>query len=555
MNNNLTTTNFKFLGIPGIPPSIDILLKGSIYAAISDSVPAHLSIVIQAIKSNLSAGNTCVLVTQMTPSVFLSRAKTLGVDFLDDIAQNRLYLFSLAGDYVTNIFRHGIQRFLLEFDYFQVPRGSFFLFDQAGDIFTMGDQHIAQAQARAYRDWMISTGNTSLFIFFATGINGSHSILNCFNGVARINQCKTGIEFLVEFWYSQDGAIAAKSLPVLLDTTGLIRVDTSLPQAASEVYQNDCSTDHHTVFYLGPDFESFSAAIHHMGIWTQAHSFVDLIHLSRDATRATIVISLGSDTDLQKTAQVVHYLRLNRSNRLRIVIRESSYSLRYPNELLLLRFGANLIIHRHVASQQLALLWEMLAGQIYTRKIMQNFDLACSSILASSYTGYVDLKTFCAESLSMLERGEMLDIPFTLVVASYHEQDFLPEIINWISIRNGDLFSSSATHCYIFIHACSAENSAAALSHITGNMQASLFLAIRFITEKDSIRETLKFMVQSGNIALAPDFSEAIALSNHTHERIDHRTMAASDQPVDALEEATAQRSPDMSAATPILLH
>ena len=516
-------SHLKSLGIPGLPSSIDTLLKGSIYAAIVDSIPAHLSIIIQALKANIAAGNTCVLLTQMTPGVLLSRAKMSGVDFSEDISQSRLYLFSQEGDYVTNIFRHGIKRFLQEFEYFRVPKESFFLFDQAGELFTMSDQNIAQAQAIEYRDWMRSSGNTSLFLFPAKGEKRSQSILSSFSGVARINQSKTGLELLIDFWYSQDGAIAAKAFPVSLDTTGLIRVDASLPQAAIEACQTDSNTDDdNAVFYFGPDFETFSASVQHSGEWMQAQSFVDLIHLSRDAARATVVISFDSDTELKQTAKIVHYMRLNRGNRLRIVIRESGFSLRYLNELLLLRLGVNLIIHQQVARQQLPLLWEMLAGQTYTRKINQDFDQAYSSILSSEHTGYVDLVSFCGEALGIFDRGDILDIPLTLIVASYHEQASPPDILSQVKIvRNGDIFSSNATHCYIFMHACTEENSAAALSRITGDKQASLFLAIRFITAKKSIRETLQHLVQSGDIALAPDFSEAIAEANRTHELIE----------------------------------
>lgn len=522
--------NSKSLGILGVPPALDILLKGSIYAAILDSVPAHLSLIIQALKSNISAGHTCVLVSQMTPNIFLSMTETSGVDFRDDIIQSRLFLFSGEGDYTSNIFRHGVNRFLQEFDYFQVPKGSFFLFDQAGDLFTMSDQNIAQTQAMDYRSWMRSTENTSLFLFHAKDEKISPSFLSCFNGVARINQSKTGIELLVDFWYSQDGAIAAKAFPVLLDATGFIRVIPSLPHAASDAYQNDSnSDDYNAVFYFGPDFESFSASIHHTGAWVQVQSFVDLIHLSRDAIRATIVISLSSNSDLSKIAKIVHYLRLNRGNRLRIVIRESGFSLRYLNELLLLRFGANLIIHQQVAKHQLPLMWEMLAGQTYTRKINKNFDLTLSSILSSSYKGYVDLVTFCNESLCMFERGDILDIPLTLIVASYHEQASPPGILRQIQIvRNGDIFSSDATNCYIFIHACAGENSASALSRITEGKQASLFATTRFINDKESIKEALQLLVQSGNIALAPDFSEALTPPECSN------TLAAADTAISA---------------------
>ena len=513
MNNVLRTGNLKYFGIPGIPPSINTLLNGSMYAAIVDSVPAHFSLIIQALQANLAAGNTCVLVTEMTPGVFLSRAKNAGIDFSDDISLNRFYLFSQEGDYATNIFRHGISRFLKEFEYFRVPEASFFLFDAAGNLFTMSDQHMAQTQAMEYRDWMKSTGNTSLFLFPFKGEKRSQSILSCFNGVARINQSKIGLELLVDFWYSEEGAIAAKAFPVSLDTSGLIRVDTSLPEATIEAYQSASSPDDNkAVFYLGPGFDDFSAAIHHTGEWNQAHDFIDLVHLSRDAAHATVVLSIDSNADIKQVAKIVHYLRTNRGNRLRIVIRESGFSLRYLNELLLLRFGANLIIHQHTPKQQLPLLWEMLAGQTYSRKIKYDFEEAYSSTLSSDYKGYVDLVTFCSESLAMFERGDVLDIPLALIVGSYYEPLSQPEVLSQIHIvRNGDLVSSSETHCYIFMHACSEENVASALSRITRGKQYSLFSSVSILAQKGDIKEALELLVKSGNIAAVPDYSEAVA--------------------------------------------
>ncbi len=224
-------TDLNFLGIPGAPVAVRNVLKGSIYAAILDSVPAHASLVVQALRSNLSAGTPCVLATKMPPGEFLRMAEMAGVDFRDDIAQGRLYLFSREGDFAANLFRRGIHRFLDEFDHFQVPKGSFFLFDQAWDLFSLAEQDVAEAQAIDYRNWMKSAGNTSLFLFSGKEEQVPHGVLGYFNGVARIIQSKTAIEFLVDFWYSEGGAMAAKAYPVLFETSGLIRIDASSERA------------------------------------------------------------------------------------------------------------------------------------------------------------------------------------------------------------------------------------------------------------------------------------------------------------------------------------
>jgi len=516
---NLNTKS-KSLGIQGVPSSLDNMLTGSIYATILDSIPAHLSIIIQALKANLSSGNICVLVTQMTAGVFLSRSEKLGVDFRQYIAQNRLYLFSQEGDYATNIFRYGVNRFLQEFDYFQVPKGSFFLFDRAETLFTMEDQNIAQTQAVEYQDWVRSKENTSLFLFLflSEAEKIPQSILSCFSGIARVKQNQTGIELLVDFWYAQDRAIAAKVFPITLDSSGQIRVISDLSKHANSVYQTvSGDDDQNTVFYFGPDFETFSSSIQHPLQWVQAFSFVDLIHLSRNATKATIVISLNTHSDLEKTIKMVHYLRMSRGNSLKIIIRESDYSLRYLNELILLRFGANLIIHHHVVKKQLPLIWETLTGQTYSRGIKQDFDQTVSSISSSNHKGYVDLVTFCTESLSMFERGDMLDIPLTLIVASYPDHISSLDILSQINIlRNGDIYSSDAKHCYFFIHACSEENIATTFSNITGGKHTSLFVKTRFISTRENIHATLRLLADSWSIALTPDVNIPVIQAKHS---------------------------------------
>lgn len=225
------TTDFNFLGIPGAPAAVRSVLKGSIYAAILDSVPAHTSLIVQALQSNLAAGEPCALVTKMPPAEFLRMADMAGANFRDDIAQGRLYLFSREGEFAANIFRRGINRFLDEFDYFQVPGGAFFLFDHAWDLFSLAEHEVAEAQALEYRNWMKAAGNTSLFLFTGNEEQVPHGILGCFNGVARINQSKTAIEFLIDFWYSEGGAMAAKAYPVLFEANGLIRIDASSERA------------------------------------------------------------------------------------------------------------------------------------------------------------------------------------------------------------------------------------------------------------------------------------------------------------------------------------
>jgi cellulose biosynthesis protein BcsE len=520
----------KVFGIPGLQSSINTLLDGSNYAAIVDSVPARLSIIIQAIKSNLIEGNVCILLTPMAPELFLSKAEASGVNFYEDVKKNRLYIFSQEGEYTTNIFRLGVKRLLQEFEHFKVPKGCFYLFDQSSELFTFSDQNMAQAQALDYHDWMRFSNNTGLFLFTSPEKEKNlQAILENFSGIARVTQNRTGLELLIDFWYSTDGAIAAKAFPVLLDKTGFIRIEilteenvVSIPVPETANICNEPLSDQDCIYFLGNDSLDFVTTINHQGEFKIAQNLVSLVQQSRESIKATVVISIDPHTDLKQVAETVYYMRLSRGNQLRIVIRESNFNLRFQNELFLLQVGANLIIHQQISRQRLPFLWDLLFGQIYTRKIADKFDSAFIGTLASKYMGYINLETFCRESLDMLARGASLDIPLILVACKYQDHISPLDVLSQIKIsRYGDIFSFDDLHCYVLMHACAEEHFSNAFARITNNKTDELFSEINYLSKREHIFEAVQLIVSSTSFSTAIDFSEKISIAKLSNIEIE----------------------------------
>ena len=508
----------KGLGVPGIPAAMERLLDGAIYAAIVDSVPARFSLVIQSIRHNLDSGMICVLLTPTPPGVFLARAEAAGVDFGDALADNRFFLFSQEGDYAKNIFRLGPKKFLDEFDFFKVPRSSFFVIDQADELFTLHDQSVATRQAQEYRDWMKVRGNTALLLFPPENPREGHGygmLLDYFGGALRIVRNRTEFELLVDFWYSEEGAIAAKAMGVNFDAAGKVSVaaqveskPAALPSVAAEIE----ATDQDQGYYVGPGFDGFAAAIGRKMAWTRLESLVSLLHATGSAVAATVVIALDRQADLRQVAETVHYLRLNRGNRILILVRELDFHLRYPNELLLLKLGANLVIHQQVTDQRLALLWESISGQIYARKVASDFEKAYESTVPSAYKGYVDLQTFCREGRDVLERNNFLSITPALVAAAYRPPHSPAEVLGKIRVsRQGDLVTSDETHCYLFLHSCPETNVASTFDRITEGRRDEFFSDVGYILDQDKIREALALIPEEGGVGPSPLSEEAAA--------------------------------------------
>lgn len=489
----------KQIGIPGIPAILDSLMDGAIYSAFIESVPARLSVLIQSLKANLAQGTCCVLLTPTPPGVFLARAQSSGVDFTDDLLHDRLFLFSPAGDYAKNIFRLGSKRFMEDFNFFPIPAGSFFLFDQASDLFTLHDQAVSQQQVQEYRDWIKQKESSALFLFSVPEdekTERQHQVLqDYFTGEFRIIQNKGSLELLIDFWYSQQGTVAAKFIPVFFDESGLLKAKDHV-----EVEPLKVAHDQNTGFYYGPDFDTFAASVPERIHWNKAESLVSLMHLTRNSVACAIVIALDRHSELRQVAETVHYLRLNRGNQIKILIRACNFFLRAPAELMLMRLGASLVIHPNTAPHRLPLLWESLVGHIYTRELEQDFEQAFNSITPSERKGYVDLATFLAETRQVLERIDHLAIPPALVIAAYAPGANPQSSLSKFNIsRIGDLLTSTDSHCYLFLHSCPEGHVATAFARIIEGNANELFPEIGFITDTAEIGSILSQLSQNGN--------------------------------------------------------
>ncbi len=466
-----------------MPSLLDNLQRGGIYSLNVETAPTRLNLISQALCANLRNGIHCTFISPLPGTEFLARCEpSLAAELLKNIVSGQLLFFSMMGDYAKNIFRFGPEQFLKEIKHFNVPNNSFILCDQADSLFTLQDQTIAVDQVKLYRQWMHETNCTALFLFLRVGSesilsSNYQAITDYFHGAANFSVNNNTLELFAEFWRSPEGSLAARLIQLHLNGQGLVSVapaQTALidPQSA---YANGTNydpvklnfTDESDIYFMGDDLEAFIP--HTTGKRVSIRSLPSMLRESRDARTATILITYDKTMEFRQLTETVHALRVSLGNRVRLIVRESDTFLRYYNELLLLKIGANLIIHENVALARIPLLLESVRGQVYQHDTKFNFDEAIESILPTRKKGYLSPQRFCDEVESVLIQAQSLLVPCVLIVIRHPAGvDLLTSLNRFRISRNGDLITADANYCYVFLHACPEVHFRDTIARITG---------------------------------------------------------------------------------------
>ena len=81
------------------------------------------------------------------------------------------------------------------------------------------------------------------------------------------------------------------------------------------------------------------------------------------AQAATVVLAIDDNADVDALARLLHRLRRERGNPLKLVVREMAPCLRYADERLLLQSGVNLVVPANVPLARFLTLLETIQGQ------------------------------------------------------------------------------------------------------------------------------------------------------------------------------------------------
>jgi cellulose biosynthesis protein BcsE len=461
-----TATPSLRLHVQDLPEAIDILSPGGVYALVVDTPPARFPLLTASLSGALDQGLLTSLLLATPPQPWLERLEQLGMSATEDAVQTgRLQVFQQQTDFTKKIFRHGTPAFVQELEHFGLPRDSLLVVDQADDLLSLHDMGLASGQAEVLSHWARAQGITMLLVFTrVAAVPGAAACLNglmdSLRGIARLGGHNDGLNLRFEYWQSPSGTVAAKDFALSIQDNGWYKVQPSVPEAT---LSNGASLERlqteglsHDFYYLDHQLDTLSQMV--PGQWSKSESVMAILREAMGSPTPTVLLCFKPGQSLRNLAESVHALRLSLGRRARLVVVERDMSLRYANEVLLLRLGANLILHRDMTEARMLLMLESLQGQIFSRDLAIDFEQALLSVTTPSRMGYAHPSSFCSEVLQVVERLNQLNVPSSLVVAPLVSPDQVLALLKTVQVfRQGDLFTTDGVNCYFFFCGCPSD--------------------------------------------------------------------------------------------------
>lgn len=493
------------LHVQDLPEAIDILTPGGVYALVVDTPPSRFPLLAACIGGALGQGLLTSLLLATPPQPWLERLAQLGLPSPDEAVQTgRLQVFSQQTDFTKKLFRHGTPAFVQELEYFGLPRDSLLVVDQADDLLSLHDMGLASGQAEVLSHWARAQGITLLLVFNrVAAVAGAAACLNglmdSLRGIARLGGHGDGLNLRFDYWQSPGGTVAAKDFALSIQDNGWYKVRALVPQAGTGLVRADAEhpedAESHNFYYLDDPLDTLSQMV--PGQWRKVDSVMSILREAVGTSTPSVLLCFKAGQSLRGLAESVHALRLALGRRARIVVVERDMSLRYANEVLLLRLGANLIMHRDMSEARMVLMLESLQGQTFSRDLAIDFEQALLNVTTPARIGYAHPGSFCSEVQQVVERLNQLNIPSTLVMAPVQPGlQPLPLLQTVTFHRQGDLFTTDGTLCYFFFCGCPPAHLAQVWAKVLPPQTREQLASPQVLTNNASILQQVKQLAQ-----------------------------------------------------------
>ncbi len=504
------------LAIRGLDNLTNNMVGGGLYVLIAETPSARFPILAGSLGKALKDGLSCTVIVPSNPESFIQRVESFDKSITSDLITNkRLQLFVMQDDFSKTVFRYGAEGFVKELDHFEIPESSYLIFDQADELLSLHDVSLSMDQVDVIGKWLHERQITALLVF--SRVTEAHSstinaMMDSLTGITRLGGNRDGLELTFDYWQSPDGTVAAKNYRLITLESGLYEASTKIvvqDQPVSSVnseptLEADDAEPH--FFYMDPDLNSVAKQM--PGVWERVDTLVGMMHATRTTRSGTAILRFQPDTSVRQLSETVHTLRLSLGHRAHIVVQEKGASLRYQNEALLLRLGANLVVHKDVPTSRLPLLLESLRGQIFSRDVNINFEAALSSVTPSRLRGYVLPARFVREVTLILDRAETLSVPYALVIGKPTQSTTMVDVLMRAKLsRSGDLITADGSYCYLFLSACPQTVLLATLERILGGPLDASFLAPRFLVQRAEVEAELAALTRAVDLGDLPDYS------------------------------------------------
>jgi cellulose biosynthesis protein BcsE len=177
--------------------------------------------------------------------------------------------------------------------------------------------------------------------------------------------------------------------------------------------------------------------------------------LGEGAVAATFVLAFTPDTDFDPLARCLFGLRKRGGPRLKILVREVGSRLRYNQETLAVRLGANLVVPAELSTARFLSLSTMVQGQVFPHSLPSSYEQALKQAMPEQERGYLPPAEFTRAVRTALAHSRVLGLEVALLRLPL-AYGLLPlDALHHCKVkRAGDLCTADAASVYVFLYAC-----------------------------------------------------------------------------------------------------
>lgn len=446
----------------------DSLLPGGVYAVVPQAPPARYPLWALFLPTATQAGRTCHVLTRSDPAEFLDRVQQAGWPQATDAwADETLRIYAMADGFSKLLFRRDVTGLATELVYWGVKPGDCLLVDAADALLSLHDLFLATAQLTKLRAWAKEMQIPVLLNFTLAGAGVEKaaltSLMDHFSGMARLRTDENGPSATLEYWQSGLGTSAERT--VWLQEEGGAYQPRELTNDATLAEQGLSSSDNTSrtgaaerPVWCGTNDPVWSQELQMLmpASWQTFTTIQEVANAAADGRAVLVVLRFDAHESLAALAKDVHNLRSMLGSRARIAVAEHRVSLRYANELVLLRLGADTVIRKDVPLSR----WPDVLDSLQSLPARPQPDLDADAALAKAALpqgrGFLLVPAFLAEVRAAMDRGTLLGVPFGLGAIKIRPDRAIGDAVAQTQFRrNGDFISSDGEKLYVLFNACS----------------------------------------------------------------------------------------------------
>ena len=210
--------------------------------------------------------------------------------------------------------------------------------------------------------------------------------------------------------------------------------------------------------------------------WIVCDTLAAVLDAAADAQAATVILTFERTTPQDLLMQAVYRLRRQSGQRLKIIVRELQVRLRYNEEALIARLGANLIVPMEVSYARFLSMMEILQSQLYDASLPSTYEQALVEGLPQHETGYLAPQAFAQSVTQTLARARSLTIDNVLIRLTLGSGLSPLDAMRHCTVkRAGDIYTCDRKTVLVFLFACRENDATQTLGRIFALPVGELF--------------------------------------------------------------------------------